>query len=104
MDMYTDYEFQHLDITIATDCQESDLFPIVEKLRPQWKLPEVKIERILGGFLSKTFSCLHEDDLNEQKDGLFVRVNGQNKMALSRIIPMENEIEYIKGRLTIFYG
>ncbi len=97
MDMYTDYEFQHLDITLATDCEENDLFQIVQYIRPHWKKAEVEIERIFGGFVNKTFSCLHRDDLNEQKDGLFVRVNSPNRKALSRILPMENEIKYIKA-------
>ncbi len=96
MDMHPDYEFQHLDITLATDCMENDIFKIVEKLRPEWNKCDVKIDRVHGGFLNKTFSCLHIEDLESQKDGLFVRVNGGNREALGRILPMENEIRYIK--------
>ncbi len=46
---------------------------IVEKLRPQWKQDDVKIERIFGGFLNRTFSCLQKSDLQKLEDGLFVR-------------------------------
>ncbi len=96
MDMHTDYDFRHLDITLDTNSGENDIFKIVKKLRLEWKRCDVKIDRMHGGFLNKTFSCLHIGDYQTKRDGLFVRVNGVNRMALGRIIPMENEIRYIK--------
>ncbi len=73
MNMYTNYTFQHLGITLPSNSVENDIFTIVEKLRPKWKRDDVKIERIFGGFLNRTFSCLHKNDLQKQEDGLFVR-------------------------------
>ncbi len=97
MDMYTNYKFQHLDLTLHKKCGEKDVFEIVQKLRPNWKQSEVKIERIVVGFLNRTFSCLHKDDLELQKDGLFVRVNGINREANEKIfIHKEHEIRYLK--------
>ncbi len=96
MDMDKNYTFQHLDISLDTNCAEDDVFQVVTKIRPEWAKDDVIIKRLSGGYLNKTFSCLHKNDTERQEDGLFVRVNGPNKMTLSRILPMGNEITYIK--------
>ncbi len=88
--MYTNYKFQHLDITLAKNCDERDIFTIVKKLRPEWKLSDVKIERIPGGFHNHAFSCLHNNDLKKKDDGLFIRVNGVNREALETIFNMKD--------------
>ncbi len=97
MDIYSNYKFYHLDITLPSNSQENDVYTIVEKLRPKWKRSDVQIERVTGGFLNRTYSCLHKDDLDSQDDGLFVRLNGKNREAVERIlIHKEHEIRYVK--------
>ncbi len=69
MDMYTDYTFQHYDVTMATDCSEDDIMAIVEKLRSSWQRDNVEIKRIIAGFLNRTFICLHKGESCEAKTG-----------------------------------
>ncbi len=49
MDMYENYEFKHLDITMSVKCDEEEVFTIVEKLRPDWRQKDVEIKRIVAG-------------------------------------------------------
>ncbi len=95
--MYSDYNFQHLDITLDTKCQEKDVFTVVQKLRPNWDQSDVQIKRIIAGFMNQTFTVLHKEDMNSQKDGLFVRVNGKNGKAVERLfVNRQHEIRYLK--------
>ncbi len=95
--MYSNYTFQHLDITLDTDCHENDLFQIVQKLRPEWKQSDITIEKKSGGYLNQVYSCLHNDDLVLQEDGLLVRMNGKNRKAMERVfIHKQHEIRYVK--------
>ncbi len=56
----------------------------------------MKIERVKNGFLNNTYTCLHKDDIGTN-DGLFIRVNGENRKNLERIfVNKELEIRYLK--------
>ncbi len=96
MGSYSDFSYQHLDITLPVASQENDTFRVVQKIRPQWKQSDVRFVKITGGFLNKTYTCLHKDDPT-QSDGLFIRINGKNREALERIfINKKYEIRYLK--------
>ena len=36
-------------------------------------------------YVNRCFSCLHKNDLKSQRDGLFIRVNGEGREALEKI-------------------
>ena len=92
----SDITFPYFDIALTTKCKDEDLFTVVHKIKPTWKLSDVKIERVKNGFLNNTYTCLHKDDI-ETNDGLFIRVNGENCKNLERIfVDKELEIRYLK--------
>ena len=96
MDTISDLTFPHFDITLSTKCKEEDLFKVVQKVKPTWKQSDVKIGRVKNGFLNNTYSCFHKDDIEAQNDGLFIRVNGENRKNVERIfINKELEIRYL---------
>ena len=51
----------------------------------------------MGGFLNRAYSCFLNDDLNLQKAGLFIRINGPNRKAVERLfIHKDREIRYLQ--------
>ena len=43
--------------------------------------------------MNKTFSCFHKDDVDSQKDGLFIRINNQSMEGIWFF--REREIRFI---------
>ena len=75
MDMFTSYTFQHLDLTLSAECEEDDIFEIAQKLRPDWKQPDVRIIIKMTSGMFFTCSLVHHVMNWPQEDDKSVCIN-----------------------------
>ena len=90
MNIYQHYD----DVRIELECSESDVYVIVQRIHPDWSMDEVVIKRLegKGGFINKTYTCFHRDDVESQNNGLFIRINDPGMEGI--FIDRNAEIRY----------
>ncbi len=71
------------------------VYTIVQRVHPDWLENEVIIKRLegTGGFINKTFTCFHRDDVESQNNGLFIRINDPGLEGI--LIDRAAELRYL---------
>lgn len=73
--MATNSNIQYLDITVNSEAVETEIWPVLKKLRPQWT-DENKCTQVFSKGVINSLVCFYQKTDPKRDDAIVVRVNG----------------------------